>query len=41
MGLSGWAAGVIGPAMVLVISGAICAGAGAIGVLIPATRTAR
>jgi MFS family permease len=41
MGLSGWLAGIIGPASVLVISGAICAGAGAVGILIPALRDAR
>ena len=41
MALSGWLAGVIGPAQVLVLSGAICAGAGAIGILIPSMRNAR
>ena len=41
MGLSGWLAGVIGPAEVLAISGAICAGAGLIGILVPSTRNAR
>ena len=41
MGLSGWLAGVIGPSAVLVISGAICAAAGAVGILIPAMRNAR
>jgi MFS family permease len=41
MGASGWLAGVIGPAMVLGLSGAICAGAGVIGLLLPVTRNAR
>jgi MFS family permease len=41
MGLSGWLAGVIGPSAVLVVSGAICAAAGAVGILIPAMRNAR
>ena len=41
MGLSGWLAGVIGPASVFVISGTICAGAGAVGILIPSMRNAR
>ena len=41
MGLSGYLSGVIGPASVLVISGAICAAAGAIGILIPSMRNAR
>jgi MFS transporter, DHA3 family, macrolide efflux protein len=40
MALSGYFAGVIGPASVLVISGAICAAAGVIGLLVPATRNA-
>ena len=41
MALSGYLAGVIGPASVLVIAGAICAVAGAIGILIPPMRNAR
>ena len=41
MGLSGYLAGIIGPAEVLVVSGAICAGAGLVGILIPAMRNAR
>ena len=41
MGLSGYFAGIIGPAQVLIISGAICAGAGLIGIAIPAMRNAR
>jgi MFS family permease len=41
MGLSGWLAGIIGPASVFVVSGAICAAAGAVGILIPAMRNAR
>jgi len=41
MALSGWAAGVIGPAAVLVASGLICAAAGAVGLLVPAMRDAR
>ena len=35
MGLSGYFAGIIGPAEVLVISGAICAGAGLVGIADP------
>ncbi len=41
MALSGYFAGIIGPASVLIISGAICAGAGLIGIAIPAMRDAR
>ncbi|MCA1570351.1 MAG: MFS transporter [Chloroflexi bacterium] len=41
MGLSGWLAGIIGSAMVLIVSGAICALAGFIGIAIPAMRNAR
>jgi MFS family permease len=41
MGLSGYLSGVIGPVSVLVISGAICAAAGAVGILIPSMRNAR
>jgi MFS family permease len=41
MALSGYLAGVIGPAPVLTISGAICAAAGLLGIAIPAMRNAR
>ena len=41
MALSGWLAGVIGPAPVLIASGAICARAGVIGIAVPAMRSAR
>jgi MFS family permease len=41
MGISGWLADVIGPAMVLVVAGGICALAGAAGLLVPAMRNAR
>ncbi|MGQ0607993.1 MAG: MFS transporter [Chloroflexota bacterium] len=41
MGLSGWLAGVIGSAPVLIVSGAICALAGFIGIVIPSMRNAR
>src|SRR5918999_984363 len=41
MALSGYLAGIIGPASVFVISGAICAAAGAVGILIPSMRNAR
>jgi DHA3 family macrolide efflux protein-like MFS transporter len=41
MALAGYFSGTIGPAQVLVVSGAICAAAGAIGILIPSMRTAR
>jgi DHA3 family macrolide efflux protein-like MFS transporter len=41
MGLSGWLADVIGSDMVLVIAGAICAVAGAIGILVAPMRNAR
>jgi hypothetical protein len=41
MGLSGFLAGIIGPAEVLAISGAICAAAGLIGILVPSMRNAR
>ena len=41
MALSGYFAGIIGPAAVLVVSGAICAAAGAAGILIPSMRDAR
>jgi len=41
MAVSGWLAGVIGPALVLVASGGICAVAGSLGALFPAVRAAR
>jgi MFS family permease len=41
MGLSGWLAGIIGPAEVLTLSGGICAAAGFIGIAVPPTRNAR
>ena len=41
MGLSGWLSDLIGADMVLVVAGAICALAGATGILIPAMRNAR
>jgi MFS family permease len=41
MGLAGWLAGVIGPASVLMLGGAMIAGAGLIGLLVPAMRDAR
>ncbi|MEO6578083.1 MAG: MFS transporter [Candidatus Limnocylindria bacterium] len=41
MGLSGWLAGILGPALVLMISGAICAGAGIVGIGVPSMRNAR
>ncbi|MEO5986227.1 MAG: MFS transporter [Candidatus Limnocylindria bacterium] len=41
MGLSGWLAGILGPAMVLGLSGAICAAAGIIGIGVPSMRGAR
>jgi len=41
MGVSGWLAGLIGPAPVLVIAGLICAAAGAAGLFVPAMRNAR
>ncbi len=41
MGLSGWLAGILGPAMVLGLSGAICAAAGVIGIGVPSMRGAR
>jgi MFS transporter, DHA3 family, macrolide efflux protein len=41
MGGSGYLAGVIGPAAVLILSGAICAGAGLIGLAVPSMRNAR
>ena len=41
MGLSGWLSELIGADMVLMLSGAICAAAGAVGILVPAMRNAR
>ncbi len=41
MGLSGYLAGIIGPALVLSLSGAICAAAGLIGLAVPSMRDAR
>jgi MFS family permease len=41
MGLSGYLAGILGPAVVLGVSGAICAAAGLIGIAVPSMRTAR
>ena len=41
MGLSGYLAGIIGPALVLSLSGAICAAAGLIGIAVPSMRDAR
>jgi hypothetical protein len=41
MALSGWLAGIIGAAPVLVVSGAICAVAGVIGIVVPSMRNAR
>ena len=41
MGLSGWLAGIIGPAEVLILSGAICAAAGFIGIAVPSMRNVR
>jgi MFS transporter, DHA3 family, macrolide efflux protein len=41
MALSGYLAGIIGSAMVLVLSGAICALAGLIGLAVPSMRTVR
>ena len=40
-GVSGYLSGVIGPAAVLAISGAICAAAGVIGIAIPSIRNVR
>jgi len=41
MAVSGWLAGIIGPAPVLAIGGAICALAGLSGLALPAMRQAR
>jgi MFS family permease len=41
MGLSGWLSDLIGPEVVLMVAGGICAVAGAAGIFIPAMRNAR
>lgn len=41
MGVSGWLSGIVGPAMVLILGGAVCATAGLAGTLVPAMRQAR
>jgi predicted MFS family arabinose efflux permease len=41
MALSGWLAGLIGAATVLIVSGGICAAAGVIGIGVPSMRNAR
>jgi MFS family permease len=41
MGVSGWLAGVVGPALVLIGAGLICAAAGFAGIFVPAMRNAR
>jgi MFS family permease len=41
MGAAGWLSGVIGPAAVLMLGGAICAAAGFAGVFVPAMRNTR
>jgi MFS family permease len=41
MGLAGWLSGVIGPATVLMLGGAMIAAAGLIGLMVPAMRDAR
>jgi uncharacterized membrane protein len=41
MGVSGWLAELIGPEVVLMLGGVICAGAGIGGLLMPAMRRAR
>jgi hypothetical protein len=41
MGISGWLSEQLGPDVVLVVAGGICAAAGAVGLLIPAMRNAR
>ncbi len=41
MGLAGWLSGLIGPATVLMIGGAMIAGAGVVGLFVPAMRDAR
>jgi MFS family permease len=41
MGLAGWLAGIIGPASVLILGGAMIAAAGLVGLLVPAMRDAR
>jgi hypothetical protein len=41
MALSGWLAGLIGAATVLMVSGGVCAAAGVIGIGVPSMRNAR
>jgi MFS family permease len=41
MGLAGWLSGILGPATVLILGGAVCAVAGLAGTLVPAMRQAR
>jgi hypothetical protein len=41
MGVSGWLAELIGPEVVLMLGGVICAGAGIGGLLMPVMRRAR
>ena len=41
MGVAGWLSGIIGPASVLMLGGAAIAGAGLIGLAVPAMRDAR
>jgi MFS family permease len=41
MGLAGWLSGIIGPASVLMLGGAMIAAAGLVGLLVPAMRDAR
>ena len=41
MGLAGWLSGIVGPATVIIMGGAICAVAGLAGTLVPAMREAR
>lgn len=41
MGLAGWLSGILGPATVLIMGGAVCAVAGLAGTLVPAMRQAR
>jgi MFS family permease len=41
MGVAGWLSGIVGPATVLLLGGAMIAAAGAVGFLVPAMRDAR
>jgi MFS family permease len=41
MAISGYLAGILGPAVVLAVSGGICAAAGIIGIAVPSMRSAR